>query len=75
MAVDNELEFLEEYNRWAAEKRVAGVDISPGTFLVERVKDQAYDMLLSIQGIVEDWVEADDNAPLYMERIRQVLDR
>lgn len=60
MTFEEDRDLLDEYNRWASAKRVAGVDTTPAAFLVERAQASAFDKIvdlvsyLSTTGPVED---------------------
>ena len=45
MSFAEEEELLSGYNKWVAERKVAGIDLSPSAYLVDRAKDAAYDKL------------------------------
>lgn len=48
------VEFLEEYNRWVAEKKLAGTDLSPEAFMLDRAKSQALEQLIKIEERIKD---------------------
>lgn len=64
--MDDELEFLQEYQAWVAERKIKP-DTSPEAFLIDRAKEQALEKLIQIRDIIEDtrgWGEAEMDAAL-----------
>lgn len=61
MAIEDPAEFLNEYLEWKAMQ--SAKDTSPDAFMIDRAKDQAFDVLTSIQGVITQ-VESEE---LYAE--------
>jgi len=54
VAFESDEQLLSDYNRWVAEKKVAGVDVSPTAFLVDRAKESAYNRVMEAIAFIKD---------------------
>jgi len=53
MAWEEDEALLEEYVAWKAQKQVAGVDVTPAAFLVDRTKEVAFQRVLDSLEYIE----------------------
>lgn len=60
MASDD-LELLNEYGAWVAERKRDAADTSPEKFFLERAKEQAIEKLITIDELLNEWADLDEN--------------
>lgn len=76
MAFTEDEALLTEYIQWAAQKKVSGLDVTPGQFLIEKAQAGAFGKLIEAVEMLNDpeWTWTDDKTGYRVISTERVLD-
>jgi predicted nucleic acid-binding protein len=64
---------LSDYNQWVAERKVVGVDTTPGAYLVDKAKESAYEKVELCLTYLSD-AEWDESDALHVGALFEILE-